>query len=332
MVGFTIGTDTEFFGKDKQGNHVALCGKIGGTKEAPLQLKDMSEGFCVQEDNVSVEWNVPPTSRKSVFVSYVKVMRERVAKILNTMELDISTAASVSFDKKELSHPNALVFGCEPDYDAWTKRENRKPHSDDECLRTAGGHIHVGTGEVGMLAGIRMMDLFLGVPSVLLDDSPESVKRRELYGKAGAMRPKPYGFEYRVLSNFWTFEDYLVKWVFDNTQLAMNKAVTGEVDKETAAKIQKCINTGDKELAQELIKEHDIPMPDKNAKEKEGKGMSFSEIIYKYPPLHNPQPGQIVNWTLDAAIEHFTIHGNNATMTIIDDIVADQEVPIPDTF
>lgn len=265
MVYFTIGTDLEVFGKVGH-KHVALCGKIGGTKEAPRQLEGMPSGFMVQEDNVSLEFNIPPSDNIYDFSNHVDAMAGKVRTILSSLGLEPSTHAAVSFDTQELTHPNALVFGCEPDYNAWTKRENEKPHAKDKNLRTAGGHIHVGTGEIDMLDGIRAMDLYLGVPSVILDDSPASVLRRELYGKAGAMRPKPYGFEYRTLSNFWMFDPRLTQWVFNNTALAMDRVFNQKAHRNqlTVAEgevIQRCINTGDKALAKELIDKYNIPMP-----------------------------------------------------------------------
>lgn len=287
MAYITVGTDLEVFGK-KGDYHVALCGKIGGSKEAPLQIPDMSKGFMVQEDNVSLEFNIPPADDPVAFVQYVARMRERVGKILGGLGLEMSHNASVSFPKEELTHPNALIFGCEPDYNAWTKRENDKPKSKDATLRTAGGHVHVGTGEIDMLEGIRYMDLYLGVPSILLDDSPASRKRREMYGKAGAMRPKPYGFEYRTLSNFWMFDDKLVRWVFSNTNRAMDAILIAKSRKhpllsaEDGKIIQDCINTGDKKMAQQLIDKYGIPMP--RDVEEPAKPFTLPDIAAEFDP------------------------------------------------
>lgn len=254
----SLGSDMEAFAVNEVGHHVALCGKIGGTKEKPLQIKGLPKGFMVQEDNVALEFNIPVCYNKVEFVSYMEAMRLQSTNILEKLGLSLSTNASMSFDKKELEHPNALVFGCEPDFDAWSMKENRKPKAKDENLRTCGGHIHVGTKK-DMVVGIRNMDLFLGVPSVILDDSPSSVARRELYGKAGAMRPKPYGFEYRVLSNFWMFNNKLIAWVYEQTSTAcMFNTVISERD---GHRIQECINTGNKELAKELIAQFNIKMP-----------------------------------------------------------------------
>ena len=253
----STGTDLEVFGKSKVG-HVALCGKIGGTKEAPRQLNGYPAGFMVQEDNVALEFNIPPATRKGDFVSYISAMRGEVKGILKTLNLTMSTDSSATFDNKELIHPNALVFGCEPDYNAWTMKENHKPHSDNKNLRTCGGHVHVGTS-VDMVAGVRLMDLYLGVPSVLIDDSPSSIARRELYGKAGAMRPKPYGFEYRTLSNFWLFSDKLVGWVYTQTYGAMLQDI--KLTEEDSKQIQNCINTGNKEEANNLINRFGLMLP-----------------------------------------------------------------------
>lgn len=254
----TIGTDTELFARDNNGKHIALCGKIGGSKEKPLQLADLAHGFAVQEDNVAVEFNIPPCSTAKNFTDSIGIMIHRVSGILANMGLTLANEVAVSFDKSELTHPTALMFGCEPDYNSWTRMENSKPQADDENLRTAGGHIHVGTS-ANMIEVVQNMDLFLGVPSVLLDNSAGAAKRRELYGKAGAMRPKSYGLEYRVLSNFWVFDAELVRWVYQQTVNSCETAMAYTT--KLSDDIQHCINTGDKELAQSLVEKFDINMP-----------------------------------------------------------------------
>jgi Phage phiEco32-like COOH.NH2 ligase-type 2 len=258
-MGFnTIGTDIEIFAVDKKGNHKSLCGLIGGTKDAPKQVEGLRGGFCVQEDNVSLEYNIPPTNRKDRWVEYNKVMIKTTVDLLKPYGFNISSDSSASFNAEELTHPNALVFGCEPDYNAWTRRENDKPRSENELLRTAGGHIHVGT-DMDIVQGVKQMDLLLGVPSVLLDDTESSRNRRKLYGKAGALRPKPYGFEYRTLSNFWVFSDTLMSWVFDQTYLAVSRNYN--ITEEQGDMIQHTINTGDKDAARAIIESFGLTLP-----------------------------------------------------------------------
>lgn len=255
----TIGADVEVFAKDVTGNFKSLCGLIGGTKENPKPvLTELAKGFAIQEDNVSLEFNVPATQTRNNFVKVITLMKKHCEDVLHSKGFYISDEASASFSPNELLHPSALVFGCEPDYNAWSKMENRKPYSDDPCLRTAGGHIHVGT-KTDMISLIKNMDLYLGVPSILLDDRPSSIKRRELYGKAGAMRPKPYGAEYRVLSNFWIFNTKTIGWVFDQTLRASMSDI--KINKALSSHIQKTINTGDKDAAQNLIENFGLTLP-----------------------------------------------------------------------
>jgi len=259
----TIGTDIEVFGLSKTGKPSAICGKIGGTKEKPLQLKEHPKGFSIQEDNVALEYNIPACVDVRQFISYVEHMNIETDKILKKQNLTKSKECALEFSKEELSHPNALIFGCEPDYNAWKLVENKKPLSENKSLRTCGGHIHVGT-QAPIIEVVKWMDLLLGIPSVILDDSPQSIKRRLLYGKAGAMRPKSYGLEYRVLSNFWTFKNSLVSWVGHQTAYAVDKALLVEpIQKSLGQRIQNCINTGDKKEALSLIKKFNINMPSK---------------------------------------------------------------------
>ena len=258
MAFYTIGTDTELFAVSPNGKHISLCGLIGGSKEEPKQILGLPDGFCVQEDNVSVEFNIPPCNTSSTFIACVSTVVNEVSKILEKNNLLISEKASVSFDADQLLHPNALIFGCEPDYDAWKKIENKKPKCDNPNLRTAGGHIHVGTDN-DMIECVKRMDLFLGVPSIIIDNSKSSIERRKLYGKAGAMRPKSYGFEYRVLSNFWVFDSEYIKWVFNATKNAVNSKI--KISVKDSKEIQRVINEGDIYAATVLAENYGLAIP-----------------------------------------------------------------------
>lgn len=256
-MSFSIGADVELFAKNKVGHHVALCGLIGGDKANPKPVMG-GGGFAVQEDNVSLEWNIPPAKNIGDFSIYVDAIMTHSRLLVENLGFVLSTESSAIFDKEQLLHPTAQVFGCEPDYNAWKMCENKKPQAKNKQLRTAGGHIHVGT-HANTVDSIKQLDLFLGVPSVFLDNSESSKARRELYGKAGAMRPKPYGFEYRVLSNFWAFNSDYQDWVFKMTYRAIMapSIINAKVGKE----IVRVINQGDEDGARTLAKDFGLPLP-----------------------------------------------------------------------
>jgi hypothetical protein len=258
---FTLGTDTELFAMSKEGPR-ALCGLIGGTKHEPTPFHNMPPGFAYQEDNVAVEFNIPPSKTKKQWLSSVQLAFELTKDLVKDKTgFSLSKTCALSFDKTELKHPNALIFGCEPDFDAWKLIENAKPENPDKSLRTAGGHVHVGC-DYDMVIGVRNMDLFLGVPSIILDQTEESIRRRGLYGKASAMRPKPYGWEYRTLSNFWVFDPKLIGWVWDS----VDKALTFDhkLTYKEGCDITKVINTGNVKKAIDLCKYYSIDVPSLN--------------------------------------------------------------------
>jgi len=254
QISFSLGADPEFFITDKFGNVKSIVGKLGGTKEYPKYITETKEGFAIQEDNVAAEYNIPATHNKKHFYGNIRFPQDAIRTILGTNDYSISYESAVSFPDAELNTPESWIFGCEPDYDAWNMCENIKPHAKDKNLRTAGGHVHVGVpldNTEEMVELVKAMDLHLGVWSVIADKTGE--KRRELYGKAGAFRPKPYGLEYRVLSNFWIFnEDHCNKvWDLTERSIAFVKAKK-KLDKTLGEEIQRCINTGDKNVATSL--------------------------------------------------------------------------------
>lgn len=244
-----LGADPEvFLVNGKTGEFISAIGLIGGSKWAPLQIEGMKQGFTLQEDNVALEFGIPPATSSTMFVKHIMAVMEKGLEKVNK-DIDFSKLSCVRFPKKELAHPAARVFGCEPDYNAWTGKENEKPEPPDPSLRSAGGHVHIETKLDPNLVG-RVCDLFLGIPSMLLDQNGN--ERRQLYGKAGSIRYKPYGLEYRSLSNFWIFKEKYIRWVWNQCRLGLKFAEAGE---EVPDGVEIAINQNDLQMAKYFVKE-----------------------------------------------------------------------------
>lgn len=254
----TIGADPELFLKQPDGKFISAIGKFGGTKEKPRQMFGMP-GFFVQEDNVAVEFNIPPVQLglKGVFADVINQALVQIEKEARAKSLELAIIASAEFDSDQLRSPKARHFGCDPDFNAWSLRVNPSPKAKNKKLRSAGGHIHVGGDDVKDKIGlIRAMDLFVGCPSIVHD--PDRA-RRELYGKAGAMRDKPYGVEYRTVSNFWIKSKELSEMVHDQVcQAVAFIRNDSTIPNDDAKKVIQCINNSDQDLLRELTKKYGL--------------------------------------------------------------------------
>jgi hypothetical protein len=267
----TIGADPEFF-LEQNGLLRSAIDRIGGNKHSPRPLGDR-KGFFVQEDNVAVEFNIPPQTEVEGFVEAIEWSIKEISKEVACFSFKPAFLPAALFPPLELRDARAQQFGCEPDYNAWNNSlANPKPHASNERLRSCGGHVHVGypTGAIQNVEHlIQMMDLYLGVPSIMMD---EDTDRRQLYGKAGSYRAQPWGGEYRVLSCFWLRDKKYSKWVFEQTHRAVDKVLelqeqlgTEKYRKFVEAhdlgdEIQEVINHSNVNLAQKLIQHHDLSM------------------------------------------------------------------------
>lgn len=268
---FTIGCDPEFFMRERAtGKLISAIPYIKGTKDKPELLP---QGGNIQRDNVAVEIATDPASAPEQFVTNIGcTLKEAVKKLPNGHE--IIAIPSAHFDKDQLDHPDACIFGCDPDYNAWKMCENEKPYAEDLTFRSCGAHIHVGTNGKDdnafllefnrKMEFVKIMDCVHGIISTILDSSKAAIDRRQLYGKAGAHRCKEYGVEYRVLSNYWLQSPVTVMMMYHLTQDALRICRKGLAkDLITAMgenEVQTVINKGQYEAAFKMLENHLLPI------------------------------------------------------------------------
>lgn len=208
MEGFKFGCDPELFVTDPDGRPVTAEGLLPGTKDEPFKV----DCGAVQVDGMAAEFNIDPAVDFQHFNHNIVQVIKQLKGMLPT-GYKLLPAPAVTFDQEmwDLAPEKAKELGCSPDFNAWTGETNPPPHDpSNPRLRTASGHLHIGWTEDESTSDlqhvmncrdlVKQLDWYLGGWSLKMDDD---ATRRRLYGKAGACRYKPYGVEYRVLSNFW---------------------------------------------------------------------------------------------------------------------------------
>lgn len=251
-----IGADPETF-VGSGSRILSAIGHVGGTKEEPRKVNL----GALQEDNVLFEFNIEPAQTLSEFQRNIRSVLSQGSDVLGLSGLSVvPSVSSHIFQEEELKSfgESAFVFGCDPDFNAWTGEINAKPSASNPGLRTAGGHIHIGYNHLEQPSMelnyqiIQMCDYLLGLPSVLMDKDD---RRRELYGKAGALRHKMYGTEYRTLSNFWIFSDSLMEWAYESAVTAYEQRgkLAEYLSIVAGEEVQRIINENDKASAKSAL-------------------------------------------------------------------------------
>lgn len=229
-----VGADCEVF-LTKDGKPYPVVGLLGGTKAEPKPILDiLGPGYAVQEDNVMPEFNIPPCTSAKEFDAAIKAVLDYLESFFAPQGLGISIQSYAHFDKDLLTSKQARTFGCEPDYNAWTLEENEidNLHPTLKTMRTAAAHVHVellrsdgSKPEIPeLIAFVKMLDVYLAVPFGILE--PDGNVRRQFYGRAGSFRLKPYGIEFRTLSNLWISNPTWRQFVFNGVQYVASRCMS----------------------------------------------------------------------------------------------------------
>lgn len=257
-----IGCDPEIFVK-KDNVFVSAHNMIPGDKKRPHKV----DKGAVQVDGMALEFNINPAATELEFVGNVQEVMKTLASMVPGYELAPVPVADFSLEYIKSQPMVARELGCEPDYNAYTGEANIKPNA-ELPMRTASGHVHIGwTNDQSIFdmehmakarAVAQQLDISLGLASLFYDDD---VRRRSMYGKGGALRYKPYGVEYRTLSNAWLLTAERMAWVFRTTKKSVEMLMDGRaLFMETDEDIQAIINNSDKAKAEKLVKQFDLEL------------------------------------------------------------------------
>lgn len=224
VLSLTIGADPELFVyNSKTQKYVSAHDLFPGSKYDPF----MTAKGAVQVDGVAAEFNIAPADEVEKFIENIQHTTSLMKMMLKNKDLSLVAEPVAYFDQEyfDALPDDAKALGCTPDFNAWTEKVTPTP-STNEPFRTGSGHIHLGFTEDSVDPNepshfhdcceiVKQLDAVLYIPSHAWD---QDTKRRSLYGKMGAFRPKPYGCEYRVLSNRWVSDPDLMEWIFAATQ------------------------------------------------------------------------------------------------------------------
>jgi hypothetical protein len=287
-----LGCDPEFFFADSK------SGKVIGSEKI---LKKSDKERCLVIDGVQAELNPAPSFCRQLLAGSIQTCFIQLRNALKARGIDavVKVDSLVDITQAELDSlsEGCQVFGCAPSTNIYSEGENKtskiKVDAKKYLKRSAGGHIHLGNAfstylnqtqfpEHGEYAEyvkiakrieqalkkspdimIAVLDIVVGNTCVLMDRSEGNKERRANYGRAGEYRLKPYGIEYRSLSNFWLRSYQLMSFVTGLCRFAVhcvsestpeNDYVKALFDAVPRKDIVKAINENNFELALENFK------------------------------------------------------------------------------
>jgi hypothetical protein len=273
----SMGGDPEFFIANGKGKVLNADAYLPG-KDNPIIVNSRSDYKSkLFFDGIQAEMAVAFNTCREYFADNIRYCwMEAMKKVPAGHKIVLKPAAKIQREVIEAADPEARRFGCAPDFNAYTRSINT-PEMDASRhpFRYAGGHIHIGLSdtkylekadrylkicstEEGHLRTVKLFDLLVTIPTLLLDNGPGAVRRRAKYGKAGCFRPTPYGIEYRTPSCWWLRSPMTVSLVYGLARLAWTITAMGlDGDFFKAVKtdeqiVSGCINESDARTVKEI--------------------------------------------------------------------------------
>jgi hypothetical protein len=228
----SIGGDPEFFVR-KNGENISAHDLVPGTKRNPHKLPS---GGDVQADGTAIEFNIKPSFSDYEFADNIARCLRNIRRFCPKKEFDFRFDPVVVYKKNYFDKLPDLSkeLGCDPDFNAYTGKMNNPPKN-NSTMRTGAGHITIGWTHDkdphdrshfwDCMTLTKNLDKYFQHFSPLWD---HDTQRRRMYGELGAFRPKPFGLEYRVLSNAWLRYPRLWPWIFNSAKAVFDATLDGK--------------------------------------------------------------------------------------------------------
>lgn len=191
-----IGHDVEFF-LSSNGNIIPAATLLKGSKGKGVTI---ARGVLAHPDNIMAEISSAKPFPAESFRK--RILHDVAALQYHVHPAFVTDASSVTLDSDFFKGcPSAEEVGCDADFHLGELRPTIKA-SNLGNSRYAGGHLHFDVSDdidPSWAAGV--CDILLG--SYLVGAGEKQGGRRKFYGLPNLYRPKPYGVEYRTMSNFW---------------------------------------------------------------------------------------------------------------------------------
>lgn len=233
-----VGCDPEIWiYNNKLGKIISAAGLFPGTKEEPFAV---THG-AIQVDGMAAEYNILPAETQNQFVYYnlsvLCDLRDKIKELNPDLDFRFEFSPVADFGAEYIAEQpeEARRLGCTPDFNAWEGGAINPIPDAEAPFRTASGHFHLGWTKdqdindpefvEACCMMVKQLDSYVGKKIVNWENKLypiEGVKRRELYGKAGAYRPKPYGVEYRTGSNVWLTNTTRMAAAYNQVRTAFN--------------------------------------------------------------------------------------------------------------
>lgn len=191
-----IGYDVEFFLQGRSG-YIPAERIMSGTKG---RAGAIAQGVVGHPDNIMAEIASAAPFDHDQFASRIKhdlrKFRQHVAPVA------VCVVPGITVTNEFLSSSKlAGEVGCDIDFQDGEPRDA----IDTSVLgnsRYAGGHLHFDTDlDIPPDYCASVCDVMLAVTAIARGEKQGG--RRGVYGLPGLYRPKPYGLEYRTMSNYW---------------------------------------------------------------------------------------------------------------------------------
>lgn len=237
-----LGTDPELFIFDKKhARYVSAHDIVPGTKNEPFKV----HGGAVQPDGLAAEFNIDAVETHDEWERNIKTVLETLSGIVRERDrnYELRFVPFAEFEKEYFaSLPRSCkILGCDPDYNyKGVRNPNPGDKFQDQSIRTAAGHIHIGWTDGQELVGAHLEDCkfvsrYFKETKCFEPLTGEEKERLKYYGMNGSFRPKTYGVELRQPSNIWVASPVSRLWMYELIQQNMADIYSQTEDVRKAA-------------------------------------------------------------------------------------------------